>query len=349
MALRQSFRRARTTAAVLALTLAAVAMPLLPVPAAVAADSAVILVYQRFDDPDWPYANIRMEQFEEHVAELKNPRYHVLPVPEIVDKLRKRMPLPDRTIGITIDDADISVYSKAWPVLRAAKLPFTLFISTEPVDLAARSYMTWDQIRELKRAGVTIGSLGKSYPHLPELSRGAVKLQIEEASDRFRAELGEAPTLFAYPFGEWNPVIRALLAERGFTAAFGQNSGVLHGATDPYTYARFHLTERFAGIDRFRLIADALPLPVTDLIPADPVIEQNPPALGFTVAPEVGDLDSLACFAAGEGRVHLEQLERRVEVRLPNPFPPGRVRINCTMPGPEERWRWLGVQLTVPQ
>ena len=47
-------------------------------------------------------------------------------------------------------------------------------------------------------------------------------------------------------------------------------------------------------------------------------------------------------------RTRIERLGDRVEVRLSAPFPPGRARINCTMPGPDDRWRWYGVQFFIP-
>jgi hypothetical protein len=33
---------------------------------------------------------------------------------------------------------------------------------------------------------------------------------------------------------------------------------------------------------------------------------------------------------------------------MPGAFSPGRARVNCTMPGPDGRWRWLGVPFFVP-
>ena len=37
---------------------------------------------------------------------------------------------------------------EAWPYLKENKIPFILFVSTEPVG--KRGYMTWDQIREIE-------------------------------------------------------------------------------------------------------------------------------------------------------------------------------------------------------
>lgn len=311
--------------------------------------SAVILNYHRFGESDYPSTNIKLDQFEAHLEELRKQRYTVLPVSEIVEKVGRGEKLPDRTVGITIDDAYASVYNAAWPRLKAANFPFTLFVATDPVDRAAPGYMTWDQIRELAEAGVTIGSQTKSHPHLPTIPLEAVKRELDGSNARFITELGNRPSLFAYPYGEFDLNVRDLVVDRGFKAAFGQNSGVMHTLLDGFALPRFALNERFGGIDRFRLIANALPLPVTDVLPADPVLGDNPPAFGFTVSPEISNLTGLACFASSEGEVRLERLERRVEVRFEEPFPPGRSRVNCTMPGPEDRWRWFGMQFMIPR
>ena len=57
-------------------------------------------------------------------------------------------PLPDKAIGITIDDAAKSVFHAAWPRLREAGFPFTLFVSTDAVDQRRSSSMSWDEIIE---------------------------------------------------------------------------------------------------------------------------------------------------------------------------------------------------------
>ncbi len=111
-------------------------------------------------------------------------------------------------------------------------------------------------------------------------------------------------------------------------------------------------TRDFVGWDlaRFRLVANTLALPVTDMVPADPLItELNPPAIGFTVIGKVRGLERLTCFASHEGRAKVERLgASRIEVRVKKPFPTGRTRLNGTLPAKDARWRWLGRQLYVP-
>jgi len=328
----------------LSLVVAILATALLTGVPAFAADWAVIFMYHRFGEPEWPSTNIRVDQFEAHLEEIRTGGHTVLPLPEILERMRKASELPDRTLGITIDDAYASVYEHAWPRLKKAGLPFTLFVSTDAVDQAAPGYMTWDQVRELKAAGVTIGSQTASHPHLPDVELEQVKIELDRAAQRIVEETGEPPSLFAYPYGEYGSAIQHIVAGRGYIAAFGQQSGVAHAGSDRFGLPRFALNETYGGIDRFRLTANALPLPVRDRVPADLILEQNPPAFGFTVDPSIPDVDRIDCYASGQGRTKVEALGSRVEIRLAESFPAGRARINCTMPGPDGRWRWYGVQ-----
>lgn len=314
--------------------------------AAAATDSAVFLMYHRFGEGQLPSTNIGIEQFEAHLEELMSGGYTVLPVPEIIAALRNGTALPDRTVGITIDDAYASAYEEAWPRLRAAGLPFTVFVSTDPVEQGVDGYMTWAQIRELHAAGVTIGNHTGSHLRMAA-SDDATNRDEVVRSQRLLAEmLGTTPRLFAFPFGEASLTTQATVRGAGLAVGFGQHSGVANRGSDMMYLPRFAMNEEFGGIDRFRLVTQALALDVSDLTPANPTLMQNPPAFGFTLA---GDAPrGLACYASGQGPAELAHLGPRVEVRVPAAFAPGRARINCTAPAGDGRWYWLGMQYYVP-
>ncbi|NQW00761.1 MAG: polysaccharide deacetylase family protein [Rhodospirillales bacterium] len=317
---------------------------------ALAASSAVIVMYHRFGEQDYPSTNLTLDQLDAHIAELTSGPYTVLPVLEIIRKLKSGEPLPERTVGITIDDAYRSIYTHAWPRLKAANLPFTVFVSTAQLDHGSSQNLSWDQVREMRDSGVTVGHHSVSHLHMPKAAADEIDKEILVATNRFRSELGAVPHLFAYPYGETSLAIKAAIKEAGFLAAFGQHSGVADGQGDVLYLPRFGLNERFGGIDRFRLIVNALSLPVREMTPADPLIgSENPPAIGFTVngggdgLPE--NLDQMSCFLSHEGqRAEITLLGPRVEIRARQPLPVGRTRLNCTMPAREGRWRWFGHQ-----
>lgn len=318
--------------------------------AAEAGKSAVILMYHRFGEDAYPSTNVRIDQFEAQIKELSKGRYTVLPVREIVAALRSGKELPDRTIGITIDDAYLSIYTQAWPRLKAAGFPFTLFVATDPIDKHYGDMLNWDQIREMHDAGVDIGAHTASHLHMADASATANKADVEKSVTRIEKEIGERPTLFAYPYGEAGLAQQEIVRSLGFKTAFGQHSGVADNDSNPLYLPRFALNETYSDMEDFRLRVNTLPLPVTDLLPRDPVLRQaNPPAIGFTVGPPVTSLRGLACYHSQFGKVDLNILgSDRVEIRFDEPFKAGRSRLNCTMPAGKGRWRWFGVQYYTP-
>lgn len=341
----------KTMIAAIATALAAAAtMPVATI-AAESAPSAVVMMYHRFGEKTHPSTNITIAQFEAHIAELKSGGYTVLGLPEIVAAVRAGTPLPDRTVGISIDDGYLSIYTEAWPRLKAAGFPFTLFVATDPVDQKLGNYMRWDQIKEMAEAGVTIGGHSGSHLHMPAHDAQRNADEITRSNARYADMLGKVPEIFAYPYGESSLAVQKLVRDAGYVAAFGQHSGVIGGDGNHYDLPRFAMNETYGELSRFKLAANALPLPVTDVTPADPLIGAvNPPAMGFTVAAEVKRLGQLSCFTSHEGRARLERLgERRFEARVKAAFPKGRTRLNCTLPAGGGRWRWFGRQFYIPE
>ena len=313
-------------------------------------NGAVIFMYHRFGEDAYPSTNIDLDRFVAHVAELASTKYRVLPLPEIIAAFESGAALPDRTLAITIDDAFHSVYTEAWPRLKKAGLPFTLFVATDPIDQRVSGYMTWDQLREMTVAGVTIGNHTGSHGHMPTRTPEQNAGDIAKAQRRLETELGVVPQLFAYPFGENGRAVIATAREAGFAAAFGQHSGVAHAGHARLTLPRFALSGGFDSLERLALAANALPLPTDDVTPADTMLGRNPPEMGFTVAEGIGGLGRLACYASHEsGPARIERLgERRFEIRFSRPFGPGRGRVNCTLAAGKGRWRWFGLQFYIP-
>ena len=329
---------------ILAVILLATAMLVSFVARGFAADHATILMYHRFGEENYPSTNVTLEQFEEHLEVLASGPYTVLPLEDIVLNLQSGTPLPDRTVAITIDDAYLSVYEEAFPRLKARGFPATLFVATRPVDRGLRAYMSWDQIREWQAAGYGIGSQTQTHPHMHQQSMAENEKELRVSNERFLAELGMRPTLFAYPYGEYNLDVIDLVKEAGFEAAFGQNSGVAHGYDGFFELPRFAMNEQYGNRERLELAINGLPLKVTQLVPEDVVLAETPPLYGFTLAADMDNERQLRCFNSKYGKLDVAIIGRRAEIRMPGPLVGKRSRVNCTMPGPDGRWRWFGRQ-----
>jgi len=321
-----------------------------------AGQSAVVLIYHRFDEPKYPNTNTTAEQLDAHINELKTGGYTVLPLEEIIFRLRAGPPLPPKTVAITIDDAYRSIYDVAWPKFKAANLPITVFVATDPVDQGVKSYMSWQQITELSENGVNIGNHSASHAHMPNSPTSQSAKDIRRASTRLKQMLGNSPSLFAYPYGEVSLGLTKLIEAEGFMAAFGQQSGVIGSAPGYYNLPRFSLNEKYGNIDRFKLAVNSLPLKVSHINPNDPLIGiNNPPKIRFMLDQSLASIRPklLNCFLSSEGRAKINRTttpdgETFIQIQAQKPFPKGRTRLNCTLPAENGRWRWYGEQYYVP-
>lgn len=312
-------------------------------------DSVVVLMYHRFGEPAYGLTNTPLDLFERQLTILAEGGYRVLPLPEVAAALESGARLPERSVVITIDDAYLSVYREAWPRLRAAGLPFTLFTATEAIDGGGAGFMSWDQLRELAADPlVSFGNQTQSHPHMPGRSLAQNRADVLAGNARFEAELGVTPKLFAYPYGEYDLESLELIRELGFALAFSQPSGAIDMARarrDPllrYALPRFALNETYGQPDRFRLALDSLPLPVSDATPESPLLPQQDAGVdfAFSVDAAAGALEQLRCFANWGATPQVTVRGRRVSVAIAATPGRGRWRVNCTLPAGEGRWYW---------
>lgn len=307
------------------------------------ANSAVVLMYHRFNENRFPSTSIRLDQFEAQLDFLQKNGYHVLPLTDIVDKLAQHQPLPEKTVAITIDDAYQSVYTQAWPRLKKAGFPFTLFVATDPIDQHFPDMMTWEEIQELAAQGVEIGNHSASHPYLEKLPLEKAQADIEKAQKRLISMLKKAPTLFAYPYGEYDLAVVQAVKKLGFKAAFVQTSGPIGEKSPPLLLSRFPLNEHYGEPKRFSQILNTLPLPVEERSPEEPLLgSNNPPVIRFKISDAGLNLSTLGCYASQVGALKITISEKnRVKAVSPVPFKSGRVHINCTLPAKNGQWYWV--------
>jgi peptidoglycan/xylan/chitin deacetylase (PgdA/CDA1 family) len=313
--------------------------------------AAVIFAYHRIGDDAYPNTSLRTDQFESQMRELKDGGYRVLRLSDVIRHFQNGDTLPEKTVVLTFDGSYQSFLTTAYPVLKAYQFPFTVFINPSLITGGRKGTLTWDDVRSLKRSnlsdiGLQAGLTGSRVP-----LRGALNSGIAQ----YRDALDDHPRYFAYPFGEYTKSDAQAVAQSGFDAAFGQQSGVAYAGADRFTLPRFTLTERYGDMERFVMTANALPLPVRDITPDDPALTGDVTAIGFTLPPALSRYTKgLSCFVTGQEKTSVEPVgSGRVELRMNVPIDQPRTRVNCTLAGTpdsegNERWRWMGMLLTLP-
>jgi peptidoglycan/xylan/chitin deacetylase (PgdA/CDA1 family) len=310
---------------------------------------AVILVYHRFGEDRYPSTSVTLKQFEQQIQILSSGQYHVWPVTKIIRYLQQGKNLPNKTLGITIDDAYESTYTQAWPRLKAAHLPFTLMVSTDAVDKHYRDFMTWQQIKSLQQQGVTIGLHTASHIHFIDHDNQKILADLKKSQQRLKTELGKKATLFAYPYGEYQSQDKYLLQAVGITAAFKQTSGVITKHSNFYALPRFAINKNYGNKKRFKLISQALPFEIKNLKPALLITDNNPPIISFDVINKDLLTNSLSCYQSELGKLPIVVDKNRVVITPTQPFTLRRTHINCTVADKSHRWHWLGLMFILQE
>ena len=309
-------------------------------------NSAVVFMYHKFGVSKYPSTNVTIDQLDAHINEFTKDKYSLQSLEFIIDTINNDGKLPKNTIGISIDDADKSFFDTAWPKFKKHNIPVTLFVNTSTVSNNNKTYLNWNQIRNLRKEGVSIGAHSHNHHHMPDLNIEEIRKEIETSNKIFLRELGEIPRLFAYPYGETNSKIIEIIKEYNFKVAFGQHSGVINETSNLYYLPRFSLNEKYAEISRVKFAANAKGLGLYDFIPEDPSLIENPPFIGFSLIDE-NLTKSLDCFvfdSNGQVEKQIFKFNERVEIRLDRKLSKGRSRINCTAKGSDGYWRWYGHQ-----
>jgi peptidoglycan/xylan/chitin deacetylase (PgdA/CDA1 family) len=95
-------------------------------------------------------------------------------------------------------------------------------------ELGKALWMTWDQLREMRTAGMTIGGHTVNHPVLSQASAERRRREILECGRRFAEEIGEPMRYFSYPIGDQraiDTVTRRSLREAGVRYAFSYYGG----------------------------------------------------------------------------------------------------------------------------
>jgi len=90
-------------------------------------------------------------------------------------------------------------------------------------------WMTWEMVRKLHAAGMTIGAHTVQHHLLARLSEAEQESEIVRSRDRIAIEIGQIPRAFAYPVGSrsaFTDVTKALLERHGFEHGFSFYGGL---------------------------------------------------------------------------------------------------------------------------
>ena len=305
------------------------------------------IMYHRFDEIKYPSTNIRMNVFLEHIKLIKELNYEFIHPDDFIKNFN--IPKKKKKILLTVDDAFLSFFYVACPYLKENKIPFILFVSTEPVG--NKGYMTWEQVKEVDKENfAVIGHHSHSHEYLIEESNQNFIKDIEKANLIFNKNIGYIPKLFSYPFGEYSEFMRNYISNN-FSFAFGQHSGVIDFNKEKFQLPRFPINEKYGEIKRFKSILNTYPLQYKSLTPINKKLnsQNNPPVFSVKFFDNQKNIQNITCYS-NEGdtweKSNTKFINNTLSIEFREAFLPRRGRINCSL-NDEGKWRWFGTQFII--
>ncbi len=307
------------------------------------AKAVSILQYHHVSDDTPASTSISVEQFTLHMNYLKQQNYKVLPLNEIVDGLKKGKKFDAKTVAITFDDGYLNVLTNADPILKTNEFPYAIFVAPQEINQGRSNMLSWPQLKSLSEQGVLILNHSLNHDHLNrqlenediEAWKARTSEDITTAQRIIDEQLGPQLKYLAYPYGEYNTELLALVKSLDFIA-FGQHSGALSKQSNRQALPRFPASGRYANLKTLKVKLQTMAMPIKKLTNDNPQLDQhtqgNPKRPELVVTLDLSDIykPTLTCYILGE-KVDVTWIDKSsFSVASNIDLPAGRSRYNCT-------------------
>lgn len=180
-----------------------------------------ILTYHSIDDSG-SVISISPDKFRSQMYYLRDKNFNIIPLKDVVACLRRNLPLPPRSIAITFDDGFKNFYEVAYPVLKDCGFTAMVFLvpghcgknnkwEGQSKRIPVLNLLGWEEIREMADKGIDFGAHTINHTDLPKLSVKQASEEIVNSKQVIEKNLGKNVQFFAYPYGELNHEIKAIV------------------------------------------------------------------------------------------------------------------------------------------
>ena len=218
-----------------------------------------VILYHRVSDSVRDNLTVGIEQFDRQMALLRR-HCEVLSIEQVLDCQtipRSHRPL----VCVTFDDGYLDNYVHATPILLEHRIPAAFFVSTGIVGTDVRfphdvrrgnppiPVMQWDQLREMRGHGFTIGSHSVNHIDCAGEPQDKVWAELLQSRDDLRRELGVNDVIFGYPYGgrqHMTPERLELVKQAGYVGCLSAYGGTNVGRVDRFDVRRIGIQWEFS-------------------------------------------------------------------------------------------------------
>lgn len=196
----------------------------------------VYMFHSVVDSPEQVYSRfaITKDSFERFIQN----ELHCGRIPMDAETLKKSVDNPDEYKNhfvVTFDDIYDSVYTNAYPVLKANKVPFIIFVTPSLIDAVDSSskflMITSEHLKEMAADPLCIiGAHGVEHKPFRNYSEKEARRSMKECKRWLEQNFGKTVDFFAFPFGRRVEVSNAnihTLSQCGYSCGFSALDGSL--------------------------------------------------------------------------------------------------------------------------
>jgi peptidoglycan/xylan/chitin deacetylase (PgdA/CDA1 family) len=209
-----------------------------------------ILTYHSIDDSS-SIISMHPHKFREQMQILRDKRFNIISLNNLVNLIRNKQPLLSNTAIITFDDGFKNFYQKAYPILQEFGFSTTVFLVTGYMGktsmwnanlrgMPVLDLLEWREVREMAAGGINFGAHTMAHQNLTKLPIEEVLREINESKLAIQNNLGQDNIFFAYPYGITNVEIKAAV-QAEFQGACGTRMDFVSMHSDIYELPRIEM------------------------------------------------------------------------------------------------------------
>ena len=202
---------------------------------------AHLFVYHRFGDSAHASTNTSLETLRKQFEYFKTHNYQVITLEKLHKALDAKKKIPDNWVVLCIDDSYKSFYENGLPIFKEYGYPFSLFVYIEATEKNYNDYMTWEQVKEADKYG-ELGLHSYGHHHMVSMSKEEIKKDTDRGLALFEEKMGYRPKYYAYPYGEFDDVVKDVVSSYGFDLILNQNVGAVSDKSPKNDLDRIALT-----------------------------------------------------------------------------------------------------------
>jgi peptidoglycan/xylan/chitin deacetylase (PgdA/CDA1 family) len=198
--------------------------------------------------------SVTPELFAAHLTSLRAAGYTTISLYALVAALTQGAALPPRPVILTFDDGYRDNYENAFPLLKAHNMTATFFVVTDFIDEQRPEYLTWEMVREMYHAGMSIESHGRNHVRLRGKDQAYLVWQALGSAETIQAELGVRPRFICYPSGEYDQLTMDIFQSAHYWAGLTTIQGATHSSEDLFELRRVRVRGTTTPEELLRLL-----------------------------------------------------------------------------------------------